>query len=196
MTPTKLTLSIFAIASAVACAPAVASPTRIALDVRIFESVDQEAITEGETVLAADPDAVYREVSDFARWSVMFPNIRQVIITSRNGEDARVTFIHPDGNRDNLHFRNRPQSRVVWFEDTGGRAEVWAEISFLPGQQAGTTRVHSRLYADVHGVTSLFVSDRKLRSLREQRIREDLTHLRAHFAHQATMLPVAATGAQ
>lgn len=196
MTFTKLHLSVFALASAVACAPAIASPISPALDIRVFPSVDQEAVTEGETVLVGDPDTVYREVSDFARWSVMFPNIREVVVTSRNGEDARVTFIHPDGNRDNLHFRNRPGSRVVWFEDTGGSAEVWAEISFLPGRQAGTTRVHSRLYADVHGLTSLFVSDHKLRSLREQRIREDLTNLRAHFAHEATILPVAATGAQ
>jgi hypothetical protein len=44
--------------------------------------------------------------------------------------------------------------------------------------------VHSRLYADVHGWASLFVTDGKLRSLREQRVREDLSHLRAYFARE------------
>jgi len=28
---------------------------------------------------------------------------------------------------------------MVWFEDTGGRAEVWAEIVFIPGDGPGTT---------------------------------------------------------
>ena len=74
----------------------------------------------------------------------------------------------------------------MWFEDTGGRAEVWAEIVFLPGDRPGTSRVRSRIYADVHGIASLFVSDSKLRGLRQQRIRDDLTNLRAYFARELT----------
>jgi hypothetical protein len=76
--------------------------------------------------------------------------------------------------------------RMVWFEDTGGRAEVWAEIVFGPGDVPGTTRVHSRLFADVHGLASLVVSDRKLRGIREQRVRDDLTHLRSYFSGNLT----------
>jgi len=151
-------------------------------EMRIHQSASDDAITEGEIVLAADPDAAYRLLSDYTKWSAIFPDIRHVIVTSQNGEDARVTFIHPDGNRDNLHFHNRPAARMVWFEDTGGRAEVWAEILFLPGDRPGMTRVRSRLYASVHGIASLFVSDHKIRSLREQRIRDELTQLDAFFA--------------
>jgi hypothetical protein len=165
-------------ALAFAAGTAAASPTEI----RVYQCPSDDAITEGEAVLNADPDVAYRVVTDYARWSIVFPDIRRVIVTSQNGSDARVTFIHPDGNRDNIHFRNQPAARLVWFEDTGGRAEVWAEIVFLQGDRPGTTRVHSRLYADVHGLASLFVSDHKIRTLREQRVHNDLTQLRAYFA--------------
>jgi hypothetical protein len=170
--------AVAALALVLAATPAAAGPA----DVRIYQSPDDDAITHGETTLAIAPDAAYREATDYARWSVIFPDIRQVIVTSQHGSDARVTFVHPDGNRDNLHFHNQPAARMIWFEDTGGRAQVWAEIVFLPGDRPGTTRVRSRLYADVHGVVSLFVSDGKIRSLREQRIRDELTQLHAYFA--------------
>jgi hypothetical protein len=90
--------------------------------------------------------------------------------------------VHRAGNRDNVHFHNRPASRTVWFEDTGGTAVVWVEIAFAPGDAAGTTRVQSRLFADVHGLASLFVTNARLRSLREQRVADDLGHLRSYFA--------------
>ncbi|TMQ15753.1 MAG: SRPBCC family protein [Deltaproteobacteria bacterium] len=150
-------------------------------NVRVYQNPDDDAITEGETTLAAEPDVAYRAATDYLRWAVMFSDIRHVIVTSQNGNDARVTFVHFDGNRDNIHFRNQPAARMVWFEDTGGRAEVWAEIVFLRGDRPGTTRVHSRLYADVHGLASLFVSNRKIRRLREQRVHDQLTELRAYF---------------
>jgi len=165
---------------AAAATSAVAAPAEL----RIYQSPDDDAITLGETTLATDPDAAYRATTEYARWAVIFPDIHRVVVTSQRGDDARVTFIHPDGNRDNIHFRNQPAARMVWFEDTGGRAEVWAEILFLPGDRPGTTRVRSRLYADVHGVVSLFVSDSKIRTLREQRIRDELTQLRAYFARE------------
>jgi hypothetical protein len=180
----RISQIVTVLAGVVACtsatAPLAASPS----EVRVYPSSDDSAITEGETSLAADPDVAYRAVTDYPRWPTMFPDIRRVIITSQAGGHDRVTFVHADGNRDNVHFHNQPAARLVWFEDTGGRAEVWVEISFLPGDRPGTTRVHSRLYADVHGWASLFVSDSKLRSLREQRVREDLTHLHAYFARE------------
>jgi len=171
-----------------ASSPAASTESR---EVRVYPSAAEEAITEGETVLAADPDVVYRAVTDYPRWTTMFPDIHRVIVTSQTGGHDRVTFIHADGNRDNVHFHNQPAARMVWFEDTGGRAEVWVEIMFLSGNRPGTTRVHSRLYADVHGWASLFVSDDKIRSLRERRVREDLSHLRAYFARVAEPPPSA-----
>jgi len=150
-------------------------------DIPVHDSKEDASITEGETVLQVDPDTAFKAVSDYQRWRVIFPEIREVMVTQQRGVDARVTFVHPDGNRDNLHFHNQPAARMVWFEDTGGRATVWAEIMFLPGDVPGTTRVHTRLFADVHGIASLVVSDERVRNMREQRVRSDLTHLRAYF---------------
>jgi hypothetical protein len=182
MTVMKISQTL-ALIFVVACTSATVAPrAQASPDVRVFQNPDQSAITEGETVLATDPDTAYRVLTDYARWPTMFPDIKRVIITSQQGGHDRVTFIHTEGNRDNVHFHNRPEARLVWFEDTGGRAEVWFEILLMPGMQPGTTRVHSRLYADVNGWASLFVSDNKIRSMREQRTREDLAHLRAYFA--------------
>ena len=154
--------------------------------VRVYQSADNASITEGETTLDVDADTAYAAAIDYARWTQMFPDIARVTITKRAGDDARVTFVHRDGNQDNVHFHNTPQAGLVWFEDTGGRATVWAEIVFIPGDRPGTTRVHSRLYADVHGLASIVVSDRQVRTLREKRVASDLANLRAYFARPSS----------
>ena len=151
-------------------------------DISVYESRDDHSITEGDIVIAADPDAAYETALDYSKWSAIFPDIKHVTVTKKQGDDARVTFVHADGNKDNVHFHNTPAVRMIWFEDTGGRAEVWAEMVFVPGEKAGTTRVHSRVYASVHGVTGLFVSDDKVKALRTQRVRSELHDLQAYFA--------------
>lgn len=160
----------------------VAHVAAAASPVRVYQSPDNAAITEGETTLDVDADAAYAAATDYARWTQMFPDIASVRITKRAGDDARVTFVHRDGNRDNLHFHNTPKAGLVWFEDTGGRARVWAEIVFAPGDRPGTTRVHTRLYVDVRGLASIVVSDREVRAIRERRVASDLANLRAYFA--------------
>jgi hypothetical protein len=151
-------------------------------DVSVYDSRDDKSITEGETVIDTDPDTAYATAIDYARWPAIFPDIKQVIITKQKGDDARVTFVHADGNRDNVHFHNTPMARMVWFEETGGSVEVWAEIVFIPGDKPGTTRVHSRVFASVHGVAGVFVSNDRVKRLRAQRVRSDLHDLQAFFA--------------
>lgn len=160
--------------------------TAAAAPIKVWESTDDAQITEGETTLDVDPDTAYAAAIDYTRWTTIFPDIAHVSITKRQGDDARVTFVHQDGNKDNVHFHNTPQARMVWFEDTGGRAEVWAEIVFVPGDQAGTTRVHSRLFADVHGLASVVVSSTKVRMLRQQRVASDLSNLHKYFTKRVT----------
>lgn len=151
-------------------------------DVLVYESKEDHSITEGEIVVEADPDVAYDTAIDYMKWPAIFPDIKKVIVTTKKGDDAKVTFVHTDGNKDNVHFHNTPIARMVWFEDTGGTAEVWAEIVFVPGDKQGTTRVHSRVYASVHGVTGLFVSSDKVKNLRSQRVRSDLQNLRSYFS--------------
>ena len=178
MKPTRIRQIFTMLALAATTTVAVASPLP---EVRVFPSRQHGAITEGEVTLAVDPDAAYREVTDYARWSAMFPDIRRVIVTSRSSGDDRVTFVHADGNRDNIHFRNQPAARMVWFEDTGGHAEVWVEIMFIPGKASGTTRIHTRIFAQVKGFASLVVGDDDVKKQREGRVASNLAQLSAYF---------------
>ena len=150
--------------------------------VTIWQPKDQ-AMTEGETTLDGDPADIYAACLDYPKWTEIFPDVAKVIVTSQHGVDARVTLVSPTGHRDNLHFHNQPAARLIYFEDTGngGRAEVWAEIVFAPGEQAHTTKAHIKLYAEVHGLATLVVSESSLRKERETKIERDLTHIRAFF---------------
>lgn len=138
-------------------------------------------MTEGETILQGDPGKVYEQVLDYSKWTQIFPDVEKVVVTSQKGTEARVTLIAPDGHRDNLHFINQPAARMIYFEDTGGRAEVWAELMFIPGATAGTTRVHTRLYANLHGIATLVVSESDVRQQREHKIERQLVHMRDYF---------------
>lgn len=147
--------------------------------VSIFQS-KLPAVTEGDVIVAAEPDAAYRAVTDYGRWPQIFKNVRRAVV----GENARVTFVHDDGSADVLQFKNRADQHVLWFQQIGGDADVWAETTFSPGPEPGTTHVHARFFADVTGATSWFVSDDKVRKLREKQVRDDLQQLAAYFARR------------
>ena len=180
----SLVLLVFVVGCAAPMKAPVVSPA-----VHIYESHENAAITEGDTVISADPDLAYAAATDYARWTAMFPNIRMVDVTQRDGDDALVRLTRADGNWNDVHFHNQPGHRKVWFENTNSKATVWAEIVFAPGDRPATTRVHSRLYADVDGLASIFVSKSKLRTLRQQRVASDLADLRAYFAKVLAVSP-------
>jgi hypothetical protein len=176
---TLVTVRSFSILAVVALLAA-AVPAVAATGVRIWQAKEQE-ITEGETVIDGNATDVYAAVLDYTKWTEIFPDVAKVIVTSQKGNDARVTLVAPDGHRDNLHFTNQPAARMIYFEDTGGRAEVWAEIMFVPGDKDGTTRVHTRLYANLHGLATLIVSEGDVRKMREDKIERQLAHIRDYF---------------
>lgn len=165
---------------AVACASGHA--VRADSTIRVYESPKGGEITEGETTLDVDPDVGYRTMANYAGWVSVFPDLRRVTITQQNGVDARVSLDYADKHRNNIHFHNDPAARKIWFENLYSRADMWAELVFLPGDRPGTTRIHARVYADVKGVASMFVSESKLRRGRTDRVRGDLTHLQHYFA--------------
>ena len=166
---------------------AFATPALAAPGVRVYQNQSNASITEGETVVPGDPAIVYAVVEDYARWVDVFPDVAKVVVTWKQGTDAKVTLIKPDGNRDNLKFHQTPQARMVYFEDTGNEhADVWGEIVCAPGDQPGTTRIHTRLYADVHGLATLVVSDGDVKKAREQRVERDLAHVRGYFTRTSS----------
>ena len=149
--------------------------------IRVYTSPEDRQITEGETIIDGNPGDVYATVLDYTKWPQIFPEIEKVEVTSQKGVDARVTLISRGDHHDNVHFHNQPAARMVWFEDTGGHADVWVEIMFIPGKDDGTTRVHTRLYANVKGFASLVVGDGDVKKQREARVTSDLVQLRAYF---------------
>ena len=164
-----------------------AATAHAAPGVKVWQASDP-AITEGETILDADPAAAFAICTDYAKWVEVFPDVAKVIVSAKKGVDAHVTLVGPNGHRDNLHFTNQPAARMIYFEDTGngGHADVWAEIVFAPGETEHTTKLHIRLYANVKGIASLVVSDSDVRKQREQKIERQLAHVRGYFARVAS----------
>jgi hypothetical protein len=174
-------LVIFAVVLALS-APAIADTP----GVKIFQPKDQNS-TEGDTTVDGEPNDIFAACIDYAKWTDIFPDVAKVIVTAQHGVDAKVTLVSPSGHRDNLHFHNQPAARMIYFEDTGnnGRAEVWAEIMFVPGDKPHTTRVHIKLYAEVKGIASIVVSDSSVRKQREQKIEGQLEHIRTYFVSRS-----------
>ena len=152
--------------------------------ISIFESRARGNTSEGDAILATDPDTAYAVAANVGGWAHIFPELRSAVVRERRADSIDVELVRRDGEVSRVRFRNRAAGRVVAFEQLGGNAEVSAELVFTPGERAGTTRVHSRVHADVHGLASAFVSGSELRSLRQQRIRESLGQLQAYFARR------------
>jgi carbon monoxide dehydrogenase subunit G len=150
--------------------------------------------TEGEVTVAGEPADVYAAVTDYQKWTVIFPNLASLTVKSGDAIAATVETVSTKGKHHTLVFKNDPRARVIRFEERGGRAEVKAEISFRAGARKGETIVHARLYADVHGAASLFVSDAKIRGKREKKVMGDLARLYAYFG--APGVKKAAAGAR
>lgn len=138
------------------------------------------SVTEGDVVIAAEPEAAYRAVTDYGRWPQIFKNVRSAAVR----ENERVTFLHDDGSTDTLQFKNRADQHVVWFRQIGGDCDVWAETTFTPGPEPGTTHIHARFFAEVTGAAGWFVSDSKVKKLREKQVKDDLQQLAAYFARR------------
>jgi hypothetical protein len=161
----------------IACAgPAVVPPEGIKI------SAPADHMTNGEVVLTVAPQHAYELLRDFNNWPTIFPDVLRVSITSQQGDDALVTMIGPNDHHDNLHFHNRPLANTIWFEDTGGAADVQLEIALEPGPTPGTTLARGKIYANVHGIASLVVTDAKIRNMSAQKLVSDLGALRTYFA--------------
>lgn len=176
-------LHYLAMKGVIAIIVALASSSAVA-DVRVFES-QRKATTEGDAVISCDPDTAYRAATDYNRWLQIFRGVTRATVTRQQGDEAHVTFEHDDGSQEKLHFKNEPQKHAMWFEQIDGDADVWCWTTFQPGPAPGTTRVHTWLYADVSGAASWFVSDSKIRGMRQQQVRNNLQQLQTYFQRNA-----------
>ncbi|HTJ44602.1 MAG TPA: SRPBCC family protein [Kofleriaceae bacterium] len=170
----------FVLASLAVCACGGAQRPYVAPGVQLWETEDHTS--EGDVVVPGDPGANYAMVGDLQLWPKIFSDVARVEAQGRDeelGED-KVLLVTTEGQNNNLRFTNDPSRHVVRFHDTGGAADVWAEISFEPAAR-GMTRIHVKLHADVHGITSLFVTDAHLRHERQKKLSSDLTDMQRFF---------------
>ncbi len=171
----RLLLAASIAAGAIAACGAPSRPIPLAAGVRLWEAEDHTS--EGEVVIAGEPADVYAALGSYPRWAEIFSDVARVEDQGADGDEEKVRLVTTAGQNNNLRFHNDPAHRVVRFRDTGGSADVWAEIGFELGPRPGTTRVHARLHADVHGVLSIFVSDGKLRDQRHAKLASDLADI-------------------
>jgi hypothetical protein len=171
----RLILSAILALAACGGAPLAPAPPGVTL----WEANDHT--TEGEVTVPGAPAANYAAVGDYARWPAIFSDVARVEdqgLDPATGEE-KVLLVTKEGQNNNLRFKNDPAHRIVRFHDTGGSADVWAEIAFEDAH--GSTRVRARLHADVHGFISLFVTNNRLRDQRRKKLSADLASIRAFF---------------
>jgi hypothetical protein len=182
----RRTTRALVVAALVASCGAPSYPRPVAAGVHLWETEDHT--TEGDVVIEGDPATIYAVLAVYERWTAVFTDVARVEDQGPADDvpgEERVLLVTTAGQNNNLRFKNDPEHRVVRFRDTGGAADVWAEIAFEPGARPGTTRVHARLHADVHGLVSIFVTDAKLREERQTKLASDLGNIARYFSSEA-----------
>jgi len=154
----------------------------IALASQLTISEKPGHITEAVVALDASPAEIYAYVTSYENWTVMFSDITSATVKSGGPTDARVRFhSRALGQTVTIAFNNIPD-HLIRFRGIdgppGGRAAGTYELAPLPD---GRTLVTARLYMDVVGVSSVFVSDAKIRKMRAQKLRSDMTDVIHHF---------------
>jgi uncharacterized protein YndB with AHSA1/START domain len=140
--------------------------------------------TEATLTVDAPPAEVYALITDYASWPQFSTDATEVKVQRGGRRDGRVRF-HSRAldHTVTIQFDNEPD-RVVKFVGVegppGGRASGTYVLEPIDGGQR--TRIHASLYLDVVGVTGVFVSDSKLRGMREAKLRADGNDLSQHFA--------------
>jgi ribosome-associated toxin RatA of RatAB toxin-antitoxin module len=147
-------------------------------------------VTEATVIVDASPSQVYALVTDYARWPELLSDVRSVTVERGTRDHARVRFGSKILGHDvTVQFDNEPDRaiRFVGVEGPpGGRASGTYLLEPIDGGRR--TRVTASLYLEVVGMPSLFVGDAKVRTMREAKLRADLTDV---LHRTATAAPAA-----
>lgn len=143
-------------------------------------------ITEGTVIIDAPPDVVYAHATNYERWTTQFSDIREVRWESGDREHARVRFKSKSFDESvTVEFDNVP-GRVIRFRSVkappGGRAR--GEYTLSAVDAGRRTAVVARLYMNVVGPPRLLFSGRKIRSMRQLKLRLDLEDAERWFARR------------
>jgi len=141
-------------------------------------------ITEGVVTVDATPAQIYALVTDYANWRALLTDVLAVTVKAGGRADAKVRFRSRTLEHEvTVQFDNDPDHSINFRGiegPPGGRASGSYWLAPIDG---GTrTSITARLYLDVVGLAGVFVSDAKLRKMRQAKLRADLTDVARRFA--------------
>jgi hypothetical protein len=152
----------------------------------LYEAGNQT--TEATVIIDASPSQVYALVTDYDRWPALFSDVRSAHVERGSRDHARVGFYSKIIDHDLIvEFDNDPGKaiRFIGIEGPrGGRAKGTYVLEPIDGGKR--TRVTATLYLAVVGLTKVFVSDSKLRTMRQAKLRADLNDVVARAPALAT----------
>lgn len=141
-------------------------------------------VTEATVIVDAPPAQVYELVTDYAHWPQILSDTTSVKVQSGGRRDAKVRFRSAALGRD----------VTVQFDNIADREIRFRSVNLIPGAHAsghyvllpvagGTrTKVVATLYLHVGGVARMFASAKKVRTMRQSKLRADLADVSARFA--------------
>jgi hypothetical protein len=145
--------------------------------------------TEGIVVVDASPSEVYALVTDYASWPSIFRDVSSVEQLGGGRREASVRFTsRAIGRTVTVKFDN-VADRLIRFHGTKGPPGGVSSGSYqlTPIDNGTRTLVHARLYMNVTGVPGMFISDAKIRSMRQTKLRSDMNDVIRRFpSHQTS----------
>jgi hypothetical protein len=132
--------------------------------------------SHGSIVVEAPPAEVYAAMTDYARWPQFLTDVEWTRVQSGGPHDARVR----------MRTRSLGDEVTIQFDNIAGQALRFKLVDGPPGARANgvyrlvpidggaRTRVDANLYMNVVGAAGLFVSDSKIKKLRQTKLRGDL----------------------
>ena len=137
---------------------------------------ESKTVSRGIIVIDAPPAEVYAVITDYASWRKYLTDIEGVKIQSGGRRDAAVRMkSRALGHEATIKFDNQADKRIH-FKLVDGPPGARAQGDYvLIGIDGGKrTRVEARLYMDVVGAVGLLVSNKKIRTMRQGKLRADL----------------------
>jgi uncharacterized membrane protein len=143
-------------------------------------------VTQASVVINASPDDIYELVTTYRNWGTILSDIRSVTVEDGDRDNARVRFkSRAIGRTVTVQFDNVP-GRSISFRGVegppGGRSSGEYDLVAIDGGKR--TRVTASLYMNVVGAAGVFVSDGKLRKMRQAKLRADLGDITRYFANR------------
>ena len=157
----------------------VTAPSAADSDTRASISEVSKTVSKGAITVDAPPADVYALMTSYGDWRKFLTDIAYVKVESGGRKDARVRIeSRALEHRVTIAFDN-DLDRALRFKLVDGPrgARATGEYVLVPIDGGKRTRIEATLYMDVVGAVGLFVTDKKIRKMRQAKLRTDLEDL-------------------